>query len=123
MMRELKGALSPDLNEIFRNAAAQIPMMRELKAEKDGGTGLDGNAAAQIPMMRELKGSSRCGRWRIKDAAAAQIPMMRELKARGPARSIRRDSRCSPNPYDEGTERPPRPGGRLHDHALQPKSL
>jgi len=36
--------------------------------------------------------------------AAAQIPMMRELKALKQMRFLGLPFRCSPNPYDEGTE-------------------
>jgi len=60
-------------------------------------------AAAQIPMMRELKGD-RCDLRRIASLAAAQIPMMRELKALTHERARLTKIRCSPNPYDEGTE-------------------
>ena len=85
-------------------------------------------AAAQIPMMRELKGIPRksykcrrlccspnpydegtescpfgrvpCGtKW-----AAAQIPMMRELKVIRFKKRTKASRGCSPNPYDEGTE-------------------
>jgi len=56
--------------------------------------------------------------------AAAQIPMMRELKVAQPVAAYQQDDGCSPNPYDEGTE-------RVTNHAhivrfakpLQPKSL
>jgi len=82
-------------------------MMRELKAtEAYQSVVADNSAAAQIPMMRELKATEAYQSVVADNSAAAQIPMMRELKGwlrrffRGPFR------RCSPNPYDEGTESP-----------------
>ena len=109
------------------SAAAQIPMMRELKDSFPCVTVSPNTlAAAQIPMMRELKadypppltypvrgcspnpydeGTESCHRLPLTDparGAAAQIPMMRELKVSGTAGGSSLFSRCSPNPYDEG---------------------
>jgi len=64
-----------------------------------------GLAAAQIPMMRELKGEIRQEHREHSHIAAAQIPMMRELKVRPCLFLHPLTARCSPNPYDEGTER------------------
>ena len=85
-------------------------------------------AAAQIPMMRELKDSSSVFMIPPKfgcspnpydegteslpflflcysvDDAAAQIPMMRELKVPRDNFFCKDSTCCSPNPYDEGTE-------------------
>ena len=65
-------------------------MMRELKACVTYPTRMQwpGHAAAQIPMMRELKGCS-VGCFPEEGWAAAQIPMMRELKARLRTREAR----------------------------------
>jgi len=60
-------------------------------------------AAAQIPMMRELKASSSLA-YILQLVAAAQIPMMRELKATLLVFAHKEPTSCSPNPYDEGTE-------------------
>jgi len=106
MMRELKAVAGAQPPQNQLSAAAQIPMMRELKGWTDPKAALarhqgcspnpydEGTerkicleygydfptAAAQIPMMRELKAGSV--KWiKCIGGAAAQIPMMRELKA------------------------------------------
>jgi len=66
---------------LFDDAAAQIPMMRELKDQSALIESINCGAAAQIPMMRELKVYLKIMKW---------LPLQRG---------------CSPNPYDEGTER------------------
>ena len=68
MMRELKGPLRLPIVLPFTRAAAQIPMMRELKGKPlHERFHLRDPAAAQIPMMRELKGHyAKRGRpWRL----------------------------------------------------------
>jgi len=79
-------------------------------------------AAAQIPMMRELKVLPIPQR---KDPfyAAAQIPMMRELKVSGSGTKRSMMLGCSPNPYDEGTERRNLFSTSSISNSLQPKSL
>ena len=109
-------------------AAAQIPMKRELKVwlgkslyqlkvllqpkslwrgnwkrQDKWNRRTSQSAAAQIPMKRELKAAlgkllKACG------FAAAQIPMKRELKDSLCKKAQRINERCSPNPYEEGTE-------------------
>ena len=105
MMRELKVSLW--LRNISRRrlAAAQIPMMRELKGQTACRPPTWPRAAAQIPMMRELKGIISASSGGKSPSAAAQIPMMRELKGEWAKYNARLANGCSPNPYDEGTER------------------
>jgi len=56
-------------------------------------------------MMRELKEPSEAAAAGLFAHAAAQIPMMRELKVSRINSIVSRRRSCSPNPYDEGTER------------------
>jgi len=56
-------------------------------------------------MMRELKDKKLLKILTSPNHAAAQIPMMRELKDIKLPQTNTLQSCCSPNPYDEGTER------------------
>jgi len=58
MMRELKVFVITRKLVGICNAAAQIPMMRELKVFLRLPCRTHDDAAAQIPMMRELKGAN-----------------------------------------------------------------
>ena len=70
-------------------------------------------------MMRELK--ARPIRVLLCDeVAAAQIPMMRELKVRALYTCSSTMPCCSPNPYDEGTERLEKEKGKLVDVGCSP---
>jgi len=80
-------------------------MKRELKVSTDSsGNSFKSSAAAQIPMKRELKVLLLLLKHYNLNLAAAQIPMKRELKVCVDDIQKRNTSRCSPNPYEEGTE-------------------
>ena len=74
-------------------------------------------------MMRELKGAESAQMFFETNSAAAQIPMMRELKAFWGGGVVYTKSCCSPNPYDEGTERFNKATQNASQGKLQPKSL
>jgi len=73
-------------------------------------------------MKRELKEQCLSSE-QHRPSAAAQIPMKRELKASSPVVPLLDVLRCSPNPYEEGTESNNTPMLHLAHIQLQPKSL
>ena len=105
MKRELKDLIILPSAVCISLAAAQIPMKRELKGHPWKATPWCWFAAAQIPMKRELKVSQNeifrfCffelqpkslwrGNWKLLNRRELDLPVFR----------------CSPNPYEEGTER------------------
>ena len=106
MKRELKARLYCWTALIHSEAAAQIPMKRELKVcRSQSFPSFNRLAAAQIPMKRELKVSAKVCTSIFDIPAAAQIPMKRELKELWNSIKGFSEARCSPNPYEEGTER------------------
>jgi len=103
MMRELKANLPIPLSPT-PVAAAQIPMMRELKVSRALSISTALRGCSPNPYDEGTESPPNRTTLCRSDAAAAQIPMMRELKAPILDIILYLFPCCSPNPYDEGTE-------------------
>ena len=125
MKRELKGNSCPCLSHVRRSAAAQIPMKRELK-DIDTIDSIIGNGQWLQPKSL-WRGNWKC--LAMPRHASPRHALQPKSLWRGNWKSgliqitNKKISCCSPNPYEEGTERYlsrhiPHP-----DMMLQPKSL